>query len=102
MMFRSPRATQTYCRDETDPILLTGVSDSVADYEIGEMAKWRMAAPGKTVCCLRTILRAHHNKNRFLYRLESHIILRTILRTQDFTHFDTCLRPNEKIFYARG
>ena len=47
-MFLSPRATETYCRDETDPILLTGVSDSVADYEIGEMAKWRMAAPGKT------------------------------------------------------
>ena len=49
-IFRRPRGKETYCRDETDPILLTGVSDSVADYEIGEMAKWRMAAPGKTAC----------------------------------------------------
>ena len=49
-IFRRPRGKETYCRDETDPILPTGVSDSVADYEIGEMAKWRMAAPGKTAC----------------------------------------------------
>ena len=45
-----PRATETYCRDETDPIALSGVSDFVADYEIDEMAKWRMAALGKTAC----------------------------------------------------
>ena len=50
MVFGAPPAMETYCRDETDPILLTGVSDSVADHEIGEMAKWRMAAPGKTAC----------------------------------------------------
>ena len=58
-IFRRPRGKETYCRDETDPILLTGVSDSVADYEIGEMAKWRMAAPGKTACyasCNSTLL----------------------------------------------
>ena len=28
---------EAYCRDETDPIALSGVSDFVADYEIGEM-----------------------------------------------------------------
>ena len=42
------RVQRKYCRDETDPIAISGVSDSVADYEIGEMAKWRMAALGKT------------------------------------------------------
>jgi hypothetical protein len=48
MVFGSLRATETYCRDETDPIVLSGVSDFVAEHEIGEMAKWRMAALGKT------------------------------------------------------
>ena len=43
-MFGRPRAKETYCRDETDPIALPRVSGSVADHEIGEMAKWRMAA----------------------------------------------------------
>ena len=37
MVFRGPRATETYCPDETDPIALSGISDFVADYEIGEM-----------------------------------------------------------------
>ena len=50
MVFGRPRAKETYCRDETDPIALSRVSDSVADYEIGEMAKWTMAALGKTAC----------------------------------------------------
>jgi hypothetical protein len=53
MVFGSPRATETYCRDETDPIAQSGVSDFVADYEIGEKAKWRMSALGKTACGLR-------------------------------------------------
>jgi hypothetical protein len=47
-MLGRPRVKVTYCRDETDPIALSGVSDLVADYEVGEMAKWRMAALGKT------------------------------------------------------
>ena len=37
MVFRSPRATETYCRDETDPMALSGVSHFVADYKIGEV-----------------------------------------------------------------
>ena len=49
-IFRRPRGKETYCRDETDPIALSGVSGFVADSEIGEMAKWRMAALGKTPC----------------------------------------------------
>jgi hypothetical protein len=36
-VFGRPRATETYCRDETHLIALSGVSDFVADYEIGEM-----------------------------------------------------------------
>jgi hypothetical protein len=44
----SPLATKTYCHDETDPMALCGVSDFVADYEIGKFAKWRMGALGKT------------------------------------------------------
>ena len=47
-IFRRPRGKETYCRDETDPIALSGVSGFVADSEIGEMAKWRMAILGKT------------------------------------------------------
>jgi hypothetical protein len=45
VVFGSPRATQPYCRDETDPVALSGVSDFVADHEV---AKWSMAALGKT------------------------------------------------------
>ena len=52
MVFGSPRATETYCRDETDPIALSGVSDFVAAYEVGEIAKWRMGALGKTAFLL--------------------------------------------------
>ena len=50
MVFRSPRAMETYCRDETHPIALSGVSDfvTIAASEIGEMAKWRITDLGKT------------------------------------------------------
>ena len=37
MIFGRPRATETYCRNKTDPMALSGVSDFVADYEIGEV-----------------------------------------------------------------
>ena len=30
---------KTYCRDETDPLALSRVTEFVADYEIGEMEK---------------------------------------------------------------
>ena len=49
MVFGSPCATETYCRDEMDPMALSGVSDFVAEYEIGEMATWRVAVLGKTL-----------------------------------------------------
>ena len=77
MMFSSPRATETYCRDETDPILLTGVSDSVADYEIGEMAKWRIAAPGKTAW--DELKAEFENEVRMLRRLRHPNIIITII-----------------------
>ena len=32
VVFGSPHAIQTYCRDDTDPIALCGVYDFVADY----------------------------------------------------------------------
>jgi hypothetical protein len=44
-----------YCRDETDPVALSGVPDFVADDEIIEMATWGMAALGKTACNLELI-----------------------------------------------
>ena len=37
MVFGRPHPTVSYCRDETDPIVLCGVVDFVADYESGEM-----------------------------------------------------------------
>ena len=43
------------CRDEMDPIVLpvSGIFDCVADSEVGEMVKWRLADPvkmGREVC----------------------------------------------------
>ena len=38
MAFGRPRATETYCHDETDPIALSGVCDFV---QIMKLAKWR-------------------------------------------------------------
>ena len=37
-------------RDETDPIVLYGVSNFVADHEVCKMAKLKVAALGKTAC----------------------------------------------------
>ena len=42
------RAAETYSHNEMDPIALSGVSDFVAHCEIGEMAKRRVGALGKT------------------------------------------------------
>ena len=57
MVFGRPHVKETYCPDEMDPIALSRASDSVADYEIGEVAKWRMAALGKTACCVPSLNR---------------------------------------------
>ena len=49
MVFGRLRAMEACCPDETtDPIPLSVVSGFVADYEVSEMATWRIAALGKT------------------------------------------------------